>query len=71
MDRWWTILLIEPEDGLCVGSGAIAMPAALERCAESLVIVYLTIVNEVEGAIVRVHRLMPAGDIDDAQPTMS
>ena len=59
------LLLVEPKDALGIAAGAVTMAPPLQRRSQILMVVDLAVIDDVERPGVVVHRLMPAGNVDD------
>ena len=62
-------LLVGMRDHLAVGAGGERVPVAREALAQLDVAVDLAVEDDVDRAVLVAIRLMPAGDVDDRQPT--
>ena len=62
-----TILFIQVSDNLRIGLRAEAVTTALQRGAQRLMVVYLSVENDTDRPIFVVDRLMSAAQIDNAE----
>ena len=62
------LLLVEMDDRFGIGFGAEVVAGFFELLAKLLKIVNLTVQNDPNRAVFVRHGLMPAGDVNDAEP---
>ena len=65
------ILLVSVEDRFGVAASLVAMTGLFELWPDLSVIEDLAVVDDPEVAVFVGHRLMAAGEIDDAQPAVA
>jgi hypothetical protein len=66
-DHAFAVLFVEMDQRLGIGAGAEPVPLGHQRRAELLVIVDLAVEDQQDAAVLVAHRLMPAGDVHDAE----
>ena len=64
------VLLVGVEDDLRVARRGEAVPLALQLGAELLEVIDLPVEGDPDGAVLVAHRLVAAGEVDDAQPPL-
>src|SRR5687767_4593735 len=64
-------LLVGVNDRFGVGPGPVGVPGGLQLFPDCLVVVDLAVEHDPDRAVLVRERLMPGGEIDDAQPSMA
>src|SRR5262249_60057357 len=68
VDAVLAVFFIQKEDRFGVAVGSITMAAMFQLGTEMRIVVNFTIKNNPDGAVLIGHRLMPPGNINDAEP---
>src|SRR6185312_2799554 len=71
IDRRCTPLLVRMHDRFGIGTSRVSMAGRFEACANVAVVIDFAVEDDPDRLIFIRQRLMPGGEINDAQPAMT